>query len=89
VYDEPIIYNGLEQSIFMAKFYDSEDKEILVSPQWDIECDFKNELHVEYVDNSIRISADNEKLSNKSFELSLSAFGYETTKVNVTVKDYL
>lgn len=89
VYDEPIIYNGLEPSIFMAKFYDSEDKEILVSPQWDIECDFKNELHVEYVDNSIRISADNEKLSNKSFELSLSAFGYETTKVNITVKDYL
>ena len=73
----------------MAKFYDSEGKEIWVSPQWDIECDFKEKLNIEYVDNSIRISADNEKLSNKSFELSLNAFGYETTKLKVTIKDYL
>ena len=57
--------------------------------QWDIECDFKEKLNIEYVDNSIRISADNEKLSNKSFELSLNAFGYETTKLKVTIKDYL
>ena len=89
VCDEPIICNGLEPSVFMAKFYDSEGKEIWVSPQWDIECDFKEKLNIEYVDNSIRISADNEKLSNKSFELSLNAFGYETTKLKVTIKDYL
>lgn len=89
VCDEPVIYNGLEPNIFMAKFYDSDGKEIWVSPQWEINCDFFDNLNVEYIDNSISISVDNEKLLNKSFELSLSAYGYETTKIKVTIKGFM
>ena len=75
--------------MFLAKFYDEDGKEIMASPQWSIACDFKNDLDIQYIDNSISISVNNEKLLNKSFELSLSAFGYETTKLNVTIKGFL
>lgn len=89
VYEEPIVYNGLEPSIFLAKFYDKDGKEIMVSPQWSIGCDFEHDLDIRYIDNSISISVNNEKLLNKSFELSLSAFEYETTKLVVTIKGFL
>ena len=88
VCDEPVIYNGLEPNIFMAKFYDAEGKEVWVSPQWEINCDFTESLSIEYVDNSIRISANDEKLLNKSFELSLRAFDYDPTTLTVTIKGY-
>jgi hypothetical protein len=89
VCEEPIIYSGLEPTVFLAKFYDEDGKEIMASPQWSIDCDYSSDLHIEYVDNSISISVNNEKLLNKSFELSLSAFGYETASLNVTIKGFL
>ena len=89
VCEEPVIYNGLEPSVFLAKFYDEDGKEIAASPQWSIDCDFENDLDIQYIDNSISISVNNEKLLNKSFELSLSAFEYETAKLVVTIKGFL
>lgn len=86
--DEPIIYNGLEPNVFVAKFYDAEGKEIWVSPQWEINCDFIKDLNVDYIDNSIEISVDNDKLLNKTFELSLGAFGYEPTTIEITIKGF-
>lgn len=89
VCDEPVIYNGLEPNIFMAKFYDSDGKEIAITPQWHINCDFESDLEVEYIGNSISISVNNEKLLNKSFELSLSAYEYKTANLVITIKGFM
>ena len=86
---EPIIYSGLEPSVFISKFYDSEGNETDITPQWEINCDFVDSLSVEYVGNSICISVDNNKLINKSFELSLFADGYERATITVKIKAFM
>lgn len=87
--EEPIVYLGLDSTVFTAKFYDENGSEIVASPQWTINCDFTNELEIEYVDSSIIISANNEKLINKSFELSLQSFGYQESNVTVKIKAFI
>lgn len=87
--DEPIIYSGLEPSVFISKFYDSEGNETDITPQWEINCDFVDSLSVEYVGNSVCISVDNNKLINKSFELSLFADGYERATITVKIKAFM
>lgn len=87
--EEPIVFNGLEPSVFLAKFYDKDEKEVAMRPQWNINCDFVDDLNIQYTDNSISISVDNEKLLNKSFELSLSSLEYKTAKLIVTIKGFL
>lgn len=89
-YDELEIFNGLDAGIFTAKFFDesgNEDKSVV--PQWSINCDFADKLNVECVDNSICIAANDKKLVNLSFELSLSAEGYETKTVNITIRAFI
>lgn len=88
-YDEPIIYLGLEPSVFISSFYDSNGNKINVTPKWDINCDFVDDLDITYVDNSIYISVDNKKLLNKSFELSLCADGYEKCTITITIKAFM
>ena len=61
----------------------------MVSPQWEIRSDFIDKLEIDYVDSSICISANSEKLINKSFELLLHAFGYEDSMITVTIKDFI
>lgn len=87
--ESPEIYNGIEPTIFTARFYDNSGNEVSVVPQWNIVCDFTDQLSIEYVDNSICISIDNNKLINKSFELSLSAEGYETISTIVVIRAFI
>ena len=84
--EEQVVYNGLEPSVFTARFYDSDGKLVDISPTWDIVSDFLNSLEIEYVDNSICISVDDKKLINKSFELSLCADGYEKSTITVYIR---
>lgn len=88
LYDSTDIYNGLEPGVFTAQFYDAEGNKADATPHWDIVCDFKNQLNIEYVDNSICISVDNKSLINKSFELSLSADGYDKQSITITIKAF-
>lgn len=84
-YSDLAIYNGLEPGVFMARFFGCNGEEVSATPVWTIEnCDFKNDLELEYRDNAILISVDNSKLVNKSFDLTLGADGYNT--VSVTIK---
>lgn len=87
--DSDGIYDGLEAGIFTARFYDDKGNEVSVAPQWEINCDFIDELQIDYVDNCILISVDNDKLINKSFELSLSGIGYESSTIVVPIKAFL
>ena len=87
--DEPDVYCGLEPTVFYAKFYDSDGNATNTLPQWEINCDFEDSLNIEYVENSISISVDDDELINKSFELSLCADGYEKTTLIVTIKAFI
>lgn len=87
--DEPDIYCGLEPTVYYAKFLDSSGNETTILPQWEINCDFNDSLNIEYIDNSISISVDDNKLINKSFELSLCVEGYEKTTIIVTIKAFI
>lgn len=83
------IYNGIDAGIFTAKFFDENGDVIEVNPHWSIDCDFVEQLNIEYVENSICISANNKKLINKSFELSLNAEGYETASITITIRAFI
>ena len=75
--------------MFYAKFFDLDGNSTTILPQWEINCDFEDSLNIEYVENSISISVDNNELINKSFELSLCADGYEKTTLLVTIKAFI
>lgn len=87
-YEDNVIYNGLEPTIFTASFTDSEGNSIDIEPQWKIKCDFLNKLNVVKSDNFISISTNNSKLINKSFELFLSADGYEPKQLTVYIRAF-
>lgn len=87
--DSDGVYDGLEASIFTAKFYDKSGNKVNVTPQWKVNCDFIDQLNIDYVDNCILISTDNDKLINKSFKLSLSGVGYESSTIVVPIKAFL
>lgn len=82
------IYNQLEPTGFMAKFYDVDGNELNVTPHWSI-SDFENDLDIEENDNYIYISVDNKKLINKKFILSLSAENYETVTKTITIRAFV
>ena len=83
------IYNGLEPSVFTARFINADNEEVDVAPQWEFKCDFVDQLHIEYDGKSILISANNKKLLNKSFELILGAEGYESTNIPVVIRAFM
>lgn len=84
--DLDCIYCGIEETVFTAKFYDEDGGAATVTPIWGIDCDFTDSLIIGYTDNSVIISTDDEKVVGKTFTLSLSADGYATKSIDVTVK---
>lgn len=86
LFDEPVIYCGGGETVFSSVFTNGDTVDPTAEPSWSITCSFANKLSVEYVDNSICISADSEKLIGKSFELSLHSDGYDNVSVTVGIK---
>ena len=89
VCDSYEVYDGIEAAEFIARFYDENGGQASVAPQWDINCEFKDELTIYEVDDAILISVDNPKLVNKSFELSLSGDGYGAVSVTVHIRAFM
>lgn len=83
------IYNGIDEGVFKAVFFDENGKEIETDYKWNIDCDFIEQLNIKYKDNSIFISVDNVKLINKSFGLTLSAEGYKDISIRVTIRAFI
>ena len=83
VCDEPIIYLGLGGAEFTAVFYDDQGNVIDGEATWTIICDFKDRLEIDYINNTVLISADDYDLINKSFELLLN--DDDNTKLTVTI----
>ena len=90
IYDDTIVYYDLEPTAFLAKFYDSNGNVVNnVVPIWNIEGDMKELLDVRQIGYDLLIEANNRKLLNRSFELSLSADGYDTKIITIFVKAFL
>lgn len=88
--DEPVIYNDIEPSAFVAQFYDVDGEMISgVTPHWSITGDLSELLDVEYTENAVLISANNRKLINHLFELNLSADGYDNATLEIHVKSFM
>lgn len=87
--DEPVIYNGLDPTVFKAQFFNTNGDAVSVIPQWEINCEFADSLDIEYVEDSICISVNNKKLINKSFELLLYADGYDAARITVQIKTFM
>lgn len=83
------IYYNLEPSEFNAVFMDDYGELVNEEPIWSITGDLRELLKVQVHDSSISIFADNIKLLNKRFVLSLSADGYETATKEFIVRDFI
>ena len=88
-YDSLEIFNNLDPGVFTAIFCDADGNEVNVKPKWGIYCDFVDKLNVDYINNSIYISVNDKNLINKSFDLFLSAEGYDTVGVTVTIRAFI
>lgn len=89
-YDTLEIINGLEPSFFVAKFFNANGEEASgIQAIWTIECDFKNKLNIEVLDNSISIYSDDKSLLNKSLSITLSADGYQSSTITAYIRAFL
>ena len=89
-YEDAVIYNDIEPAAFIARFYDGNGTEIKgVSPEWNISGDFAELLDIAYMENDIVISANNKKLINKEFVLTLRADGYLEDSLNIAVRTFM
>lgn len=86
--DSTDIFNGIEAGIFTAEFIDADGNIANITPHWTVNCDFADKLEIVQANNSISISADNNKLINKSFELLLDGDGYTTTSLTITIRAF-
>ena len=89
IYDSDEIFNTLDAGIFFARFYDSEGVEVEAVPTWSITGDLDELLFVEAMDNSISIAANNKRLINKSFTLTLSCDDYTSDSITFTVRPFI
>lgn len=83
-YDSTVIYNSIEEAVFTANFGDES-----VVPQWNIVCDFVEDLDIVEADNAISISVDDPALNNKSFDLTLTGDGYNTDTLTITIRPFI
>ena len=88
--EDTTVYYDLEPAVFLARFYDSEGNVVNnIVPVWNLEGDLKELLDVTQIGVDLSIEANNRKLLNRSFELSLSADGYDTKTISISVKAFL
>lgn len=90
-YDTNIIKSGGDSQRFTAKFFSSNDEELTrIVPVWNIVCPFIDALVVNYVDNDIVISIDDDRYLDEDFKLILSDDrGQCTSSIIIEVRSLL
>lgn len=84
------LLNGIEENVFMAKFYDEHGNEVEAEHEWVLDCDFdSNKLQKTVVDNAIYLYVDDEDLINKTFTLILNAEGFDTVSAQITIRAFI
>lgn len=79
IHDSNQLYIGLGAVECTAVYYDENGDVIDKEAEWELNCDFTDKLEIDYINNTICISANDISLLNKSFELSLK--DYEESKI--------
>lgn len=79
IHDSNQLYIGLGAVECTAVYYDENGDVINKEAEWELNCDFTDKLEIDYINNTICISANDISLLNKSFELSLK--DYEESKI--------
>lgn len=89
----PYVYIDLEPEIYTAVFYDqdgNEVKEDLPDFEFNINYDFVDSpMDIQFVNRSVLISTSNYKLNNKSFDIVLTADGYEPVSKTITIREFI
>lgn len=72
-YRTTIIKSGGNYQTFIGKFMDKDNNEVIIdSYKWSVVCNFKDALMFETVDNTIKISIDNDEYIDEEFKLIFS-----------------
>lgn len=72
-YDTTVIKSGGSPQTFTARFFDENGEEVQnVVPRWGFICPFLASLDIEYGDNSIAISIDDDRFIDEEFKLTLT-----------------
>ena len=72
-YDTTVIKSGGDSKIFIGKFYDDMENEVIdVVPHWTIVCDFSDKLIVEEIDNGLSIGIDDDAYIDEEFKIICS-----------------
>lgn len=72
-YDTAIIKSGGDSKIFVGKFYDDMENEVLdVTPHWTIICDFSDKLIVKEINNNLSIGIDDDAYIDEEFKIVCS-----------------
>lgn len=87
--DSSELYYALEPSEFSALFYNDYGELEEATATWNIDGEMKELLKIDTNGSSISIYADDRRLLNKRFILSLTADGYETVTKELIVKDFI
>lgn len=87
--DNNIVYYGLKPTGFTALFLDSNGDVVNPDCEWEIQCDFLEQLDVEVNGECISICPKTTKIINKSFELFLTAEGFAQKSITVFIRSLL
>ncbi len=72
-YSTAVIKSGGDSQIFVGKFYDENDNEVLgIVPRWTIECDFADKLILKETGNNLSIEIDDDDYIDEEFKIILS-----------------
>lgn len=83
---EPVIYNGLEPTVFTARL----DDDTGLTPEWVIDPSIVRErLHISEDGNAISISSDDKKLVGTVFDLTLRIDGSDVDTIHVAIKAFI
>ena len=82
--DSDVVYIDIDSTVFTASFSGDDLPEF----EFTVNCDFKDALEIVQVGRSIMISTSDHSLRNKTFEITLTADGYEPATKVLTLREF-
>ena len=67
-----VIKSGGDAQVYTARFFDGDDKDVELTPVWEIISDFSSKLKISEENKAIKISADDDSLVDEEFRLTCS-----------------
>lgn len=88
--DAPTLYVGIDPVICTAIIKNDDGDPIIDAKfSWEVVCDFKECLSIDYADNSILISTESQKLIGNKFKVVLHSEGLNDSEITVEIKAFI